>query len=115
MDCLAKDPCFPEHWPFLLGSTKFCFKMRITIWTILFFFLNSQVESAELRRPREPLSDISSAQIILVEVHGLTPQAVAAPSSMERIVTKRMEELGYTVETDQFSPHDVVVQVAHPH
>jgi len=41
----------------------------------------------------------------------LAPQAVAAPSSVEKIVTKRMEELGYTVETDQFSPHDVVVQV----
>jgi hypothetical protein len=78
---------------------------------LLFLFLNSQVESAELRKSREPISDLSLAQIVLVEIHQLAPQALVVPSSVEKIVTERMEELKYTVETDTFSSHDVVVQV----
>lgn len=85
--------------------------MRVTISIILFFFLNSQVGSAELRRSREAVSALSSAQIVLVEVRLLAPQALAAPSIVENIVTERMEEMKYTVETDKFTSHDVVVQV----
>ena len=85
--------------------------MRITIGILLFFFLNSQVESAELRKSLESKSALSSAQIVLVEVHLLTPQTGVTPSSVGKIVTGRMEELLYTVVTDRNSTHDVVIQV----
>ena len=79
--------------------------MRITMGIVLFFFLTTQVESAE------PISALFSAQMVLVEVHLLAPQAGITPSSVRKIVTERMEELKYTVETDKDSSHDVVVQV----
>ena len=84
--------------------------MRITICILLLFFLNSQVESAELRRSRESLSALSLAQIVLLEVHVSASQGVTT-KAVQEIVAEKMEELQYTVEIESFRPHDVVVQV----
>ena len=96
---------------FRKGRPSFGLIMRLTVSTFLLLFLCSQVESAELRQSRDLISALVSAQVILVETDLSDPQTGGGAAFVEKIVTKRLEELKFTVETDKSRKHDVVVQV----
>ena len=59
----------------------------------------------------EQKAQLEKVQIIFVKVIALTEKGRQDPSSIVEIVKSRMEQLGYTVETDQKNPHDVEFKV----
>ena len=73
--------------------------------------LIGQVESAELRHPKEHLPGLAFAQTVLIDIHITSIPGVIDPTRVLDIVYFRMKELGFNVVTNPFSPHDVVVQL----
>jgi hypothetical protein len=64
----------------------------------------------ESRTPEEK-QKLEKIDRVLVEVIALSDKASTDPAPFRDVVTKRMQEFGYTVVTDPAQPHDVVFNV----
>ena len=84
---------------------------RFRTGAFLLLFLSNQAESAEVLRLKETLPGLVTAQTILIETQIIPAREGVDGEHVLEIVTHRMEELGYTVVTNQIRSHDVVVEV----
>ena len=91
-------------WPFSVI-------MRIGSVMLFPLILIAQVESAELRHPKEHLPGLVTAQTVLIDLTVASTLGMVDPTRVLEIVSNRMEELGYDVVTHKQRTHDVVVQL----
>ncbi|MGQ0811957.1 MAG: HEAT repeat domain-containing protein [Nitrospiraceae bacterium] len=54
---------------------------------------------------------LEKADKALVEVIAITDKGAADAAPLAEVVTRRMKEMGYTIETDPARPHDVIFKV----
>ena len=83
------------------------------IWSVILvpLILIAQVESAELRHPKEHLPGLGTAQTVLIDLTFTSTPRVVDPTRVLGIVSNRLEELGYDVVTNKQRTHDVIVQL----
>lgn len=87
---------------------------RILLLTVLVFFLPLPIGTSWAYREYFTLAQkeqLAKAQTVLVETIAITDKGAVDSSSLAETVSRRLEELGYTVVTNPSQPHDVVVRV----
>ncbi len=62
--------------------------------------------------PKHYIPALRTAQTILVEATAYTDQGELDPGPMIEVLTRRLEEIGYSVVANLAEPHDVGVQIA---
>lgn len=88
-------------------------KSVILIWLLL-ILVSLQVPESLARRTHltpEQRGQLEQAQTVLVTVLALTEKGLAENTGLQKIVTQRLEEVGFSVVTDRSLPHDVEFKV----
>jgi hypothetical protein len=86
-------------------------------WTygflILCFALSSVSESFARRTHFTPeqKAQLAKVQTVLIKVLALTERGRGDAAPIEEVVKRRLEEVGFTIETDRKTPHDVEFRV----
>ena len=87
-------------------------------WTLIFFLALAlpifQATDSSARRTHltpEQKTHLAQANVVLVNVLALTEKGRIDPGSLQKVITRRLGEIGYTVTTDHTQAHDVVFKV----
>ena len=85
---------------------------KLTIGVMLGLILPSYSVSSEIRQNKKSTQELSLAQTILLKATYTTAsEQISDPAPIQKIFSRRMEELSYITKTDDSQDYDVIVEL----